>query len=735
MPWDKTNPDHGGAPRFQGKIKPRIKTPTLIQIEAVECGAVCLAIILRHFGKYLPIEEVRTACDISRSGSSASKILKAARSYGLKAQGWKKEPNDLGDLRLPFVVFWNFSHFIVVEGFRADSVFINDPATGPRRISIEEFDHSFTGVALEFEPTPEFDPGGRPPGLLRSLVDRLPTHAAGPLAYLVLSGLLLAKLGLITPTFQRVFMDDYLIDGQKSWVRAMLWMVLAAAVLTGILKWFEGYVLVRFSTILAVRMEGGFLWHTLRLPILYFQQRYAGELAQRATINDKVAGLLTGRFAMALVSLVTILPYGLVLFTYNWPLASIGCVFALLNLAVMRWVARAREDKNSQLLQDQGVLTGTAIAGFQAIESIKACAGEDALFTRLAGSMAKVVNTRQHLAVWSQALVLAPKFLNHVNAAAMLTVGGLAIMDGHFSIGALLAFQSLMTAFMSPFSTLAGLGGELQTARGEINRLDDVMRARLDPVWSDSGEVKAAPGFEKLRGLLEIRNLTFGYAKQEPPFLQEINLTLEPGKRVALVGASGSGKSTLANLVAGLLEPWSGEILFDGKPRREWPRSLLASSLAHVSQDIYLFEGTIAQNIALFDPEVPIARIEQAARDAGIADTISRRRGGFFAMVGEGGANFSGGQMQRIEIARALALDPTILVLDEATSALDPETELQIDRNIRKRGVSCLISAHRLSTIRDADEIIVFESGRIVERGTHGDLVNQNGVYSRLVRN
>lgn len=735
MAWDKTNSGNGGGTRFRGKIKPRVKTPTLIQIEAVECGAVCLSIILRHFGKYLPIEEVRTACDVSRSGSSALKILKAARVHGLEAQGWKKEVDELGDLDLPFVAFWNFSHFVVVEGFRADEVHLNDPATGPRRVDIAEFRRGFSGVALEFKRSPEFSPGGRAPDLLGDLADRLPPRSTGPLVYLFSCGLLLAVAGLVTPSFQRVFMNDYLIDGQKSWVQAMLWMILLAALVTGLLKWLERYILVRFSTIVAIRMEGGFLWHTLRLPMLFFQQRFAGELAQRATINDKVAGLLTGSFAQALVSLVTILPYGIVLFTYQWTLALIGLAMASLNLAVMRFISRARADKNTRLLQDQGVLTGTAIAGFQSIESIKASSGEDELFIRLAGSLAKVVNTRQHLAIYSQALGLAPKFLDHVNAAAMLTVGGLSIIDGHFSIGGLLAFQSLMTAFLAPFSRLAGLGGQLQTAQGEIGRLNDVMSARLDEGWRGPEVDEPREPDLRLRGRIEIRNLAFGYSQQEPPFLQDINLVLEPGKRVALVGASGSGKSTLANLVVGLLQPWSGEILFDGKPRWEWPRGLLARSVAHVSQELYLFEGTIAQNISLFDPGVPIECIERAARDAGIADTISRRAGGFFATVGEGGANFSGGQKQRIEIARALSLDPAVLVLDEATSALDPETEREIDANIRRRGMACLISAHRLSTIRDADEIIVFDSGKIVERGVHHDLVARNGVYARLVQN
>ncbi len=711
----------------------RVKTPTLIQIEAVECGAVSLGIILRYFGRYVPVEELRSACDISRSGSSALKIVKAARQYGLEANGWKKDIHELGELSLPMVVFWNFSHFLVVEGFDGDTVYLNDPATGPRKCSHREFDQAYTGVALTFKPGPDFTPGGKPPSLFRALLERFPPGSAWPVFFLILTGLALSVTGLIVPSFQQVFVNDYLIEGKSGWVRPMLWFLLVTGCFTLILSWLQSYVLTRFSIQLAVRMEAGFLWAILRLPLSFFQQRFAGELAQRTTINDQVATLLSGQLARAVVSMLTILPYGLVLFTYNWLLSIVGLTIAVTNLLIMKWISRVRVDKNSQLLQEQGVLTGTAIVGFQNIESIKATASEEDLFARLAGCQAKVIDSQQELAAWSTVLSLAPKFLDNLNAMAMLTLGGWAIIEGNFSIGGLLAFKSLMAAFLAPFSNLAGLGGQLQSAQGEMHRLDDVLRTQLDPIVQDEPTETELPPGGRLQGRIELRNVTFGYSKQEPPLLKEVSLTIEPGQRLALVGSSGSGKSTLVSLVVGILQPWSGEILFDGKPRSAWPRELLARSLAYVSQQIYLFEGTIYENIALFDRSVSLDTVEQAAMDAQIHDAISLRPGGYLAKVNEGGLNFSGGQMQRIEIARGLALQPSMLVLDEATSALDPVTELDVDREIRKRGITCIISAHRLSTIRDANEIIVLRRGEIVERGTHEQLIALGGDYAHLV--
>ena len=719
---------------FPGRLKKRVRTPTLIQIEAVECGAVVLGIILRHYGCYVPVEELRTACDVSRSGSSAIKVLKAARQYGLEAVGWKQELSDLVNLPPPFAVFWNFSHFLVVEGLQRRAAYLNDPATGPRKATIEEFDVSFTGVAMTFKPGPNFKRGGLAPHLIRSLLNRLPFRSIFPVAFLFCTGVGLAVGGLITPTFQKVFVNDYLIQGMDSWVKPLLWMMLVAVMITAVLQWLQSYILVRFSMQLAVSMEGHFFWHVLRLPMSFFAQRFAGEIATRTTINDKVATLLTGRLASTLVSLLTILPYAFLLFTYNWLLALIGLTIAAANLLSLRLIGRVRTDANSQLLQNQGVLSGTVMAGLQNIESIKATASEDDLFARLAGCQAKVVSVNQRLGALSQTLRQFPSFLNQLNTVAMMTIGGFAIMNGSFSVGSFLAFQSLMAAFMGPFTSLAGLGGELQVAQGRMYRLDDVLHAQIDPLISKTAEEPLTSEETPFRGAVELRNVTFGHSAQEPPLLQNISLKVEPGERIAIVGSTGSGKSSLVMLMAGLLEPWSGEILFDGKPRSAWPRLQLARAVGYVGQRIYLFEGSIQDNLSLFDPSISMKDIELAARDAQIHDVIISKSGGYLAGVHEEGRNFSGGQCQRLEIARALAQNPSLIILDEATSALDPRTESAVDESFRRRRMTSIISAHRLSTIRDSHEIIVLRRGQIVERGVHDDLIKAQGYYADLVR-
>ncbi|NWJ47240.1 MAG: NHLP family bacteriocin export ABC transporter peptidase/permease/ATPase subunit [Chloroflexi bacterium] len=711
----------------------RVKTPTVLQMEAVECGAAALAIILAYLGRWVPLEELRVACGVSRDGSKASNVVKAARTYGLTAKGFRKEPQSLPEMQMPVIVHWKFNHFLVVEGFSNGKVFLNDPASGPYAVTSEEFDESFTGVVLTFEPTAEFHKGGKKFDVVAALRSRL-IGSGSALLFVILAGLSLVIPGLIVPSFTRIFVDYYLVRELNSWLVPLLLGMVATLLLTAALTWVREYYLLRLETKLAASMSGKFLWHVLRLPMEYYLQRYAGEIGGRVSINDQVAYLLSGRLASTFLDIIAIFFYAILMFIYDPLLTLVGIFFAFLNIVALRYVARKRVDLNQRVLQESGKMTGVAMSGLYTIETLKAIGRESDFFSRWAGYQAKLARARQEMAVYTQYLSIVPPLLTALNTTAILTLGSMKVIEGQLSIGMLIAFQSLMYAFLAPVNKLVDLGSTLQDVQGGLKRLDDVLGNKADTAldakedWSDQS--KRQP---RLTGYLELKNLKFGYSRLESPLIENFNLTLQPGSRVALVGGSGSGKSTVAKLVSGLYQSWEGEILFDGKPRTDIPRSVITNSLAVVDQDIFLFEGSVRDNLTMWDPTIPDQQVIQASKDAGIHNEIAARPGGYASNVAEEGVNFSGGQRQRLEIARALAGNPAVLILDEATSALDPVTESLIDQNLRRRGCTCLIIAHRLSTIRDCDEIIVLERGKIVQRGTHEQMKNVKGPYSRLI--
>jgi NHLM bacteriocin system ABC transporter peptidase/ATP-binding protein len=725
----------------------RVRTPTILQMEAVECGATSLAIVLAYYKRYVPPEELRLACGVSRDGSKASNVVKAARRYGMNAKGVKREPGQLGDVPLPFVVFWNFNHFVVVEGFTKDRVYLNDPAAGRRSVTKPEFDHSFTGVVLALEPGDEFKRGGNSPSVVNALRSRL-TGAHDAVLYLFLAGLAMVLPGLVIPVFTKVFVDEVLVQKFDNWVRPLLLAMLITMILMACLSWIKSYYLARFRMVLGITTASQFFWHILRLPVVFYSQRSAGEIASRAGINDRVAGLLAGQIAEAFLNVLMVVFYAALMLFYDWLLTMIGVIIAIFNIVYMRYMSKRQAEANQKLAIDSGKLLGASMTGLRLIETLKASGMEGDFFSKWSGYQSKVMNGHQSIGSTSLWLGSVPPFLSTLNSTLIIGIGGLRVMDGHLSMGMLVAFQALMAGFIGPINRLVGLGSQIQELQGDMNRLDDVLKYKIDPSTSSEHAVQAAaaPGADaspgsgdgepspKLEGQLELRNVTFGYSPLDPPLLNEFSLTLKPGARVALVGPSGCGKSTISKLVMGLYDLWGGEILFDGKKRADIPREVLVNSLSLVDQDISLFSGTVRDNLTLWDESIADADVIQAAKDADIHTVIAARPGSYDSAIGEQGGNFSGGQRQRIEIARALVTNPTILVLDEATSALDPVTEQRIDANIRARGCTCLIVAHRLSTIRDADEIIVLERGRVVQRGTHDTLKNDaEGLYSRLM--
>ena len=706
----------------------RTKTPTVLQMEAVECGAASLAMVLGYYGKFVPLEELRIACGVSRDGSKASNLIKAARAYGLDAKGFKKEPDGLKKMQGPMIVHWNFNHFLVVEGFKNGKVYLNDPANGPRIVSEEEFDHSFTGVVLTFKEGESFEKSGSKTSIFTSLKKRLKGSEVA-IAFTVLIGMGMVIPGLVIPVFTKIYIDDILLANRANWLGPLLLGMGITALLRGIMTWLQQHYLLRLDTKVRVSTSSQFLWHILRLPAEFFTQRQSGDICSRLQSNDRVATLLSGQLATTAIDIAMIVFYFALMTYYNMTLALVGVAAAVINVIYLKYAATKRVDQNRKLLQDRGKLQGNAMSGLQVIETLKATGSEGDFFAKWAGSQTKVLNTEQKMGVSTQILSAIPVFLTALTNAVVLVLGGFYILNGQLTIGMLVAFQSLMTSFMTPVNNLVSLGSQLQELEGDMNRLDDVFKYQVDEHNNGFDEEFQ----EKLSGNVEIKNLSFGYSRLEPALIENFNLTLKPGSRVALIGGSGCGKSTIAKLITGINKPWSGKILFDGIEKEKLSKRVIANSLSVVDQDICMFSGTIRDNLTLWDDDISDFEVVRAAKDACIHNDISARSSGYDHKLDEGGSNFSGGQRQRLEIARALVTNPTIMVLDEATSALDPLTEKTVDESIRRRGCTCIIVAHRLSTIRDCDEIIVLDKGKIIQRGTHDELINVEGHYANLI--
>lgn len=750
------------AKKTEAKVnKPhaRVKTPVMLQIEAVECGAAALGIILGYYGRIVPLAELRQACGVSREGSSAANIITAAQNYKLVAKGYKKTLERLLELQPPYIVFWRFEHFLVVEGFGDDRVYLNDPASGRRTVSLEEFNQSYTGVVLVMEPGAEFRKGGRKKSVLLSLRDRL-RGSIPALLYCVAAGFLLVIPNLALPVFSQVFVDEVLIRQQLDWFPYLLIALLLTVIVQGLLTAWQLQYLRKLRVKLAVGMASRFIWHVLRLPSSFYAQRYPGEISSRVSINDQVADVLSGEVTTTVISSALVIFYAVMMLYYSPLLTLIVICFAIINVAVLQWVSQRRIDANTRVSRDFGKVDGVAIAGLQSIETLKASGLESDFFARWAGYYTKATNARQELALVTQRIGILPSLLSSLSNVVLLGVGGWLIIQGNLTIGMLLAFQLLTRSFLTPINNLVRFGKTLQDLAGNLVRLDDVLDNAVDPTLklqspvpqedrklaeetnselhqeSNNGYQKlgtALTPFCHLRGYVELRNVTFGYSPVNAPLIQNFTLSIKPGQRVALVGGSGSGKSTIARLVAGLYEPWEGEVRFDGVPRDQIPRSVLTDSIAVVDQDILLFADSVRDNLTLWDPTIPDSVLQKACQDAAIHDVILSIPGGYSAQLIEGAANLSGGQRQRLEIARALVNNPSILIMDEATSALDSETEKIIDQNLRRRGCTCLIVAHRLSTIRDCDEIIVLDRGKVVQRGTHETLWREGGQYAYLI--
>ena len=712
--------------------KHRVKVPTILQMEATECGAASLSMILSHYKLWLPLEKLRQECGVNRDGSKASCVIRAARARGCTANGYRWTADRLKEVNeFPLIIHWEFNHFVVLEGIKGDKVYLNDPAMGRRTVKWEEFRTSYTGVALRVVPNENFKPEGHRYNIFKAVAEKLARDKWAVLFIILLNfGMIIP--GLASPVFSQIFLDDILTRKHPDWMFNFCLAMTLSFVICGIMTWLQAVILTRWQQKLTLADSSKFFWHLLRLPMQFFNQRFAGEVAGRVNFNESIAGVLSGPAATAVLNFLVAIFYLLLLLQYNVTLTLIGVFFSFIDFVIFFALRRHLTDLSMKIQQDAGKEYGTMMNGLMMIETIKANGNEADFFSKWAGYRAKVLLASQDVALWQMTATIVPTLLSGINGALIMTLGGFSIMEGAMTAGMFMAFQSLMGSFQAPVSALLGLGSTLQSTEMQMQRLNDVQKYEIDEL-NCKDEQKSDEPVMRLNGELELKDVDFGYSPLEKPLISKFSLHIQPGHWVAVVGASGSGKSTVAKVVTGIYEEWSGEVRFDGKIRRELPRSAIVNSVAAVDQDVFQITGTITQNLTLFDDSVRRSDVIQAAKDACIHEDILQLEKGYDSEVSEGGLNFSGGQRQRLEIARALATNPSLLILDEATSALDPMTEQTVLENIRRRGCSCLIVAHRLSTIRDCNEIIVLDKGVVVERGTHRDMIQHDGAYRRLI--
>lgn len=730
-PSDATGPDLSFTRHLRRR---RVKVPTVLQMEFTECGAACLGMILAHYGRWVPLEDLRVACAVSRDGADANSLVLAGRAQGLVMDGYKRDLSDLPQEPFPIIAYWRFSHFVVIEGASKSGLWLNDPALGRTRITWEEADRDFTGVVLHAAPGPQFEKAGEPPNAWRSVLARLSGFAPA-LWFLAIACLALAIPLTMGPSAVQGFVNKVIVQGLPQWIPTTLITLIVGAVLTLWLTWWQSTVSRRLGLALSEKQAVGFVTHALQLPMTFFVQRYAGDVAFRVALVDGVSQLAATQLIPAAVGLVTAAAVGVVLIGFSWQLGLMAGVAALVIVLIVQASAQWRMGAAARLAREQANFSGALSYGLRSIETVKSSGTEADLFAATTGRHATAVNSLSRLQVTSMSLASLPVLVSGLVTALAICIGGLLVMADRLSPGGFVAVLALLPLLLGPVANWASLGAGVQQLHASIDRLDDLLDQQTDPLGTaidDSRDVPllvvdAATGVD-----LVLDDIVFGYSPGHPT-VDGVTIRVAPGQRIGVVGASASGKSTLARLAVGLLIPWSGQVRLGGRQLPELSAHQRARMLGYVDQDIVLFPGTVRDNLTMFDSAVPDGEVIAAARAAAIHDEISARPGGYDSPVTEGGANFSGGQRQRMEIARAMIGNPSILALDEATSSLDPITEAQVMAALAATGAGLLVIAHRLSTVRECDEIVVLDHGRVVERGSHDQLMALGGHYAAMV--
>ena len=719
--------------KTMAKTKKPVKVPVIMQMENLECGAVSLSMVLAYYNKWVPLEEVRAECGVSRDGCNALNIAQAAQKYGLTYKAFAYSFESLVEkAAYPAIIFWNNSHFVVLDGFKKGYAYLNDPGTGRVRMPLEEFKASYSGVCLTFAPGENFVPSGKKPGTFGFLKKSLEGNKKTVVLIMITAALTMIA-GTLIPVVSRVYTDFVLSGSTPSWYQGLL-MLFAAVICFQFITSVLHLIYMRKATgRIAVGANVSFMHHIFRMPMEFFAQRRSGDLAERAESNDYVAATLIGKLAPVIVNSIMLVFYLVVMLRYSIPLTIVGLVTVAVNLLLAKYISNKRTEITRTQMRDQAILNAATVSGIDMIETIKASGAESGFLERWSGYQASVVKAKVRFAGFNRFIGTLPSLIQQLSDVVIMLMAYWSIMNNHFTAGMFLAFRSCMSAFMTPVNELIVAGQSLQEMRASIERISDVMEYPEDENAKEDFASDELNDAKKLSGRIEIKNVTFGYSRLGEPVVRDFNLTVTPGARIALVGGSGCGKSSIAKLIAGLYKPWSGEILYDGKPLSEIPKPIFNGSLAMVDQHIILFNDTVGNNITMWDKTIEDYDMIMAARDASIHEDIMARKGGYNYILEENGHNLSGGQRQRIEIARVLAGDPSIIIMDEATSALDARTEYDISNDIHDRGITCIIIAHRLSTIRECDEIIVLDRGVAVQRGTHEELMKEDGLYRRLV--